>query len=1256
MLANPERLFEKSWRLRHPLRRRYGAARRHCMAGLLLFLCIVIFGYVYLTDAQRVRGMASAYLSDLLGGEVTIGTANLSIFEGLRLDDVTLRVDKTNQPDSIIFHARTFLIRYHPTELLAGRLSATQIIAIGPVVMLVENPQTHRWNYQRMWHGAGQPPRHSPLNGAAGPMVVPQIILRDAEVAYMELRDGKTVAEGSYSIEGSLNPNDEEPDRYDFQLQSRGREAMGPSADGTIRTEGGISVAHMQNFRFGPDMKTMLLAEPRQWCEWHQLQGRIEVPEMVYNPNPGGGGPIFHAELVLSDVEMAVHPQEWMTREQNHRVQVLHDFLDKAESRGWFSPWFVEAVRRLSTPEPVRFTQVSGDLLFTQSGIELKGISGKVENNWFNIDGELEGYSPDAPAHVTISSVTGHDLEIPDLSPDYLGTLPKDAQDLIEHVHPHGTCAMRVDIERREPGGKSSVTGQIDIKDGQLRAAEFPYPVSGVRGRVLIGLDPITHVSGIRLLNLQGHGPADGPNADAQVTINGFVGPLEGVSGVWLEVNGNNVVGDSVVRGALPPQARSAMELFDPEGRGEFPKFHGDFSCTVRRMPGPRQPWNVSADVVLDDAEGTLAAFPYPLKHFSCRLEIRDGYLNVVNGRMRHGAGTVGVEGIVQWKTDPLAVEAKPSTTTTRPDGPDLRISARDIPIDEDLTNALPGAQRLWVQKVGLSGRLDFDGRVFPGHGSKNVNYFFDASLRDGAIQPGGGEAAMSDLTGKLHLTPSRLEIDDLAGRRGPGAVTAHAVIDWTGEPKISLSAAARKLQLSPSLYQMLPQRARQGWDAVRPQGDVDATLELAETFGAPPQRLELHVIPRDLSVTPAAIPYRLDNVQGDILISPGEVALRDLKASHGRARIALSGGAKLDRQPAWDLQISASNLAAEDELLTALPDSVAAIFRGLKVGGNFDVDLSKLEYWPAGQSAWKTSDPPATEPGGSGPDVDFAAKITLRGTSLEVGLPATDVQGNIDLAGLVRGGKLYRLAGQCAADSLLLAGRPASDIRLSLAKNSDEQEIDVTHVEGKFASGDLAGQGDYVFSDTDPSRYDVSLVLRDADVQQLTTPYEKDLKGRLTASLQLGGTWNDPSSRRGHGDVSVFGERMYNIPVMLGLMQITNLALPLRSPFSQISTRYTLEGQKVIFERIELKSNDMTMSGSGDIDFAQKRVSLWLATSNPALIALPVLGPLLSGANQELLRIHVKGTIEQPLVSASTFDTVTTTIDQVFKGTEQEH
>jgi hypothetical protein len=1236
MLVNPERLFERSWRPRHPLRRQHCAARRWGMAGLLLLLSCIIFGYVYLTDAQRVRVMASDYLSDLLGGQVTIGKANLSIFEGLRLDDVTLRVDQSNRPDSIIFHAKTFLIRYHPTRLLAGQLAATQIVAIDPVVLLVEDSQTHTWNYQRLWNGRGLAGRRRTSN-ASGPLVLPQIILRDAEVAYMELRQGNVVPVGWYSIEGSLNPNDEEPDRYDFQLQSRGRESLGPSVDGTIRTEG-ISVARLRNFTFGPDIKTMLLSEPRQWCEWHQLQGRIDVPEMIYNPNHGGGGPTFRAELDLTDVEMALHPQEWMTRQQNQRVQLFHNLLNMAQSRRWLPPGFAQVLRRLSTPEPIHFDQVSGSMVFTDKGIALRDITGKVENNWFNVSGQIDGYSPDAPAKLTISSVIGHDLEIPELSPDYLGSLPKDLQTVVEKLHPRGTCGMKMVLQRTTPGGKTSISGQIDIRDGEFSFSQFPYLVSHVTGQILIGDDPLAKMPGVRILNVQGHGPSDGPNANNLITMNGFIGPLEGPSGVSVEVYGDNIVLDPTLRSALPPPARAALELFDPDNSGQYPKASGDFSCHVSRAIGPDKPWLVDTDVNFRDAEGRLAAFPYPVKHMTGRLEIHEGYLNVVNCSVHRGDSTIGIAGIIRWKS-------KDAAPTTQPYGPDLRISATNLPIDDDLINALPPQQQAWVQRAGVSGKLDIAGHVFPYPNAERgpaVRYVFDASLHDGAVQPDGGPAAMSGLTGRLHLTPSRLELNDLSGVRGKSSVAGHVLIDWSaGAPKISLAASAKNLDLVPSLYQMLPEAGRAGWDAVKPHGTIDAKLEYSATIGAPPDRLALQITPRDLSVTPAAAPYRLDHLQGEISVSPTQVILSNLTATHGNARISISGRGDLGPCPAWNLQLSANQLTADDELLHAMPSSIGDVLRGLQVHGTIGVDLSKLAYWPRGQSPGTTA----------GADVDFAAKVLMQGAALNLGLGATDVHGSIDLAGLVRNGRLHRLAGQGTADSFLLAGRPASDFKLTFAKSSDDPTIQLSHVEGKFASGDVAGDGDYVFPDNGPSKYDVSLVLRDADVRLLTAPSDKDMRGRLTASLQLDGNWNDPQSRRGHGDVSVSGDKLYSIPVMFGLMQITNLALPLNSPFSQISTRYTLDGEKVIFEKIDLRSKDMTMSGSGDVDFAAKTVSLWLVTTNPALVALPVLGPLLGGANEELLRIHVKGTIQQPKVTASTFDTVTTTVDRVFKG-----
>src|SRR5689334_4869969 len=87
-ITTPDRLFDRTWRPGHPFRPRLAGRRKWLMSLLFLLLCVIIARYTILSDANRVRSMAQSYLSTFIGGRVEIGKANLSIFEGLRLDDV----------------------------------------------------------------------------------------------------------------------------------------------------------------------------------------------------------------------------------------------------------------------------------------------------------------------------------------------------------------------------------------------------------------------------------------------------------------------------------------------------------------------------------------------------------------------------------------------------------------------------------------------------------------------------------------------------------------------------------------------------------------------------------------------------------------------------------------------------------------------------------------------------------------------------------------------------------------------------------------------------------------------------------------------------------------------------------------------------------------------------------------------------------------------------------------------------------------
>jgi hypothetical protein len=125
----------------------------------------------------------------------------------------------------------------------------------------------------------------------------------------------------------------------------------------------------------------------------------------------------------------------------------------------------------------------------------------------------------------------------------------------------------------------------------------------------------------------------------------------------------------------------------------------------------------------------------------------------------------------------------------------------------------------------------------------------------------------------------------------------------------------------------------------------------------------------------------------------------------------------------------------------------------------------------------------------------------------------------------------------------------------------------------------------------------------------------------------------------------------MYKIPLVLGLLQITNLSLPITAPFNQGKATYTVDGQLLTVEALELRSRDMLMSGSGQLDFARKKVAMTFTTDNPNWPKLPIVGDIIHTAKNELLQIHITGTLQDPKVSANPANTVTTTVDEVMRG-----
>ncbi|HTL29800.1 MAG TPA: hypothetical protein VL282_11280, partial [Tepidisphaeraceae bacterium] len=483
-LTQPDHLFDRTWRPGHPFRPRLSQRRRWGMLILFVLLCSIIGGYWYLTDARRVRAMAESYLSQLIGGQVHVGNATLSIFEGLRLDNVTVAVDSSKSPDSAIFSAQTFLVRYNPRSLLSGRLEATQIVAIDPHVWLTEDLDTGRWNYERL---APKPGATSMPSTSPRPMVLPEILLRNAMVNYTQMKDGKLrPVTGSIGIEGQFTPGI--GDRYSFKLQSRGiNEGLGPEVSGEVITSTRQVRAQLHGFEFGRDVEAMLPAQVRTWWKEHKLAGRVDVPELSYNSAPDGRK-LFKVEIVLNSVTLSVHPEEWTGREELDRREMIAQGFDAMRTAGLNGHGYVDRLSNLIEPSEINLQKVNGTFIFTQDGITLQNVFANVENNAFKINGTIGGYNRSPPMDVTLASSATENIFIPP-SPRYINSMPPPVRELYDHLRPQGTAAFWMRVKKEATDARPEVAGEVDIIDGNFVFDRFAYPIRHARGKIAFGRD-----------------------------------------------------------------------------------------------------------------------------------------------------------------------------------------------------------------------------------------------------------------------------------------------------------------------------------------------------------------------------------------------------------------------------------------------------------------------------------------------------------------------------------------------------------------------------------------------------------------------------------------------------------------------------------------------------------------------------------------------------------------------------------------------
>jgi len=161
--------------------------------------------------------------------------------------------------------------------------------------------------------------------------------------------------------------------------------------------------------------------------------------------------------------------------------------------------------------------------------------------------------------------------------------------------------------------------------------------------------------------------------------------------------------------------------------------------------------------------------------------------------------------------------------------------------------------------------------------------------------------------------------------------------------------------------------------------------------------------------------------------------------------------------------------------------------------------------------------------------------------------------------------------------------------------------------------------------------------------------------RGWIDASLSLSGETGRPESRLGGGAVRVSGGDVIRLPLVLPLLEMSNLALPAQSSLDYADASFRIAGERVELKHAAILSDAIGLVGYGTVDLAERGLDLKFNTL--AATRIPLWSNLWETVRNEIVGTAVRGTIDEPTYEPESLGGTRRWIENTFgpRGTENE-
>ena len=675
-------------------------------------------------------------------------------------------------------------------------------------------------------------------------------------------------------------------------------------------------------------------------------------------------------------------------------------------------------------------------------------------------------------------------------------------------------------------------------------------------------------------------------------------------------------------------------------------------------------------------------AFPLTGVHGTATLHRRSLDLHRLAGE--HEGQAVEVSGLVAWPKD------EESRIELNVAGRALRIEPHLIDLaaamgDEESLNEL---RRFWA-RFEPTGTTDLNVvyhradeaheeprhelRLRPSQGELTL---FGRRLRFDDV---GGEIELQD--GALRFAGTTAWTTDVAAGQPAGDLRVDGVYDWHPRGPIALTGTIASGRMEAPIWRSITTSQRDAatpdgaatssrsiW-ALDPGGEFDATFSLHRESGEEALRHDIDLVPRALAFTWRGERFDMRGLSGSVSIAEGRSRFEHLRGRYQDGEFGIDGDV-LSRPDRFetDLRLDVTADGLTPRVRSLLPRAGAEVVDAI----DLDVDaplrlsdahvryvespdestgrrgLSASRRTSAGVAS-SASSPLAFEL------LQFDGLLDVREASMKRPVAVSDFDGAIDFhVRRSRGGAWLESEVTLAVDAMRAMGRRLYDVDAQLRTGESRGEVVVEALTGYAYGGRVAGEGLIQIPVSGrPGRYAMAVTLADVAVDGVlhdSPVRRRDETDPAAASegeaasrpgwayghLSIEGEIGRPASRRGRGHVRVIDARMYDVPLVMWLLQLSSLTVPASRSFDYGDVSFFIDGDDVVFERLRLDSPTIALNGQGVLNIETQAVDLELSASSN--LRAPIITALWEGLRDALVSIRVTGTLEEPRATIRPF------------------